>query len=107
MSLPLGVCVFAEAGKNAARTVSYPGYVHEILAHAGVFYEKVAPAEFEAKLAGLRVLVTVGESALPEPVKKALTDWVNAGGAWLSVGGLCGLDELLGVARTAVAYRNW
>ena len=44
MSLPLGVCVFAEAGPNAARTVSYPRYIHEILAHAGVFYEHVAHA---------------------------------------------------------------
>ena len=107
MNVPLGVCVFAEAGKNAARTVSYPGYVHEILAHAGVFYDKVAPAELEGKLASLRVLVTIGESALAEPVKQKLTDWVNAGGAWLSVAGTCGMDELLGVKRLSPTFRNW
>ncbi len=107
MSLPLGVCVFAEAGPNAARTVSYPRYVHEILAHAGVFHEKIAPAEWEAKLAQLRVLVTVGETNLSDAVKKKLTDWVNAGGAWLSVGGLCGMDDLIGASRVAVTYKNW
>ena len=107
MIFALGVCVFAEAGKNAARTVSYPDYVDEILAHAGVFYENVAPAELEAKLQQLRVLITVGESALAEPMRKKLTEWVNAGGAWLSVGGLCGMEELIGVSRLAVTYKNW
>ena len=107
MSVPLGVCVFAEAGPNAARTVSYPRYVHEILAHAGVFHAKLSLAELDAKLPGLRVLVTVGESALPEAMKKKLTDWVNAGGAWLSVGGLCGMEDLLGASRVAVSYKNW
>jgi hypothetical protein len=105
--LPLGVCVFAEAGPNAARTVSYPRYVNEILAHAGVFYQSIAPAELDAKLPQLRVLVTVGESTLPEATKKKLADWVNAGGAWLSVGGLCGMDELIGASRVAVSYKNW
>lgn len=107
MSLPLGVCVFAEAGANAARTVSYPRYVHEILAHAGVFSENVAPAELEAKLPGLRVLVTLGETAFSEPVRKKLNEWVSAGGAWLSVGGLCGMEELIGASRVGVSYKNW
>ena len=107
MSVPLGVCVFAEAGKNAARAVSYPRYVHEILAHAGVFYEPVEPAALAEKLPRLRVLVTVGDGALPDAAKAKLTEWVNAGGAWLSVGGLCGMDELIGAARIGVSYKNW
>ena len=107
MMFALGVCVFAEAGKNAARTVSYPRYVHEILAHAGVFYENIPPAELEGQLPGLRVLVTVGEGALTEPAKKKLTDWVEMGGAWLSVAGVCGMDDLLGVKRLSPAFRNW
>src|SRR5688500_16823387 len=101
--IPLGVCVLGEAGPNAARTVMYPNYAFEILAHAGVFHEKIAPSEIEAKLDGLRVLVTVGEGALP----KKLSDWVNAGGMWLSIGGLCGMEELLGVARLPVTFKNW
>jgi hypothetical protein len=107
MSIPLGVCVLAEAGANAARTVSYPRYVHEILAHAGIFYEKVAPAELEAKLPQLRVLVTVGEGGLADAVNQKLADWVSAGGAWLSVGGLCGMDDLIGASRVPVSYKNW
>jgi hypothetical protein len=105
--LPLGVCVLTEPGPNAARTISYPHYVYEILAHAGVFHTKLAPAELEAKLADLRVLVTVGEMNFAEPLKKKLTDWIHAGGAWLSIGGLCGLEELLGVTRVPSTYKNW
>ena len=107
MSVPLGVCVFAEAGPNAARAVSYPRYVHEILAHAGIFYETVAPAELEGKLPHLRVLVTVGEAALADDVRRKLTEWVEAGGAWLSVAGVCGMEALLGVKRLSSTFRNW
>ena len=106
-TIPLGVCVLRETAKNAARTVSYPNYVFEILAHAGIFHTKVAEAELEARLGELRVLVTVGDSDFPPTLKKTLSDWVTAGGAWLSVAGLCGMEELLGVARLGSTFKNW
>src|SRR5205085_2630897 len=34
-------------------------------------------------------------------------EWVNAGGAWLSVGGLCGMENLFGVTRMGASYKNW
>lgn len=106
-NVPLGVCVLAEAGANRARTVSYPNYVFEILAHAGVFHTKVAPAELEAKLGELRVLVTVGEGDFSEPLRTKLAAWVNGGGAWLCVAGTCGMEQLLGVERLSSTYKNW
>src|SRR5690348_12103856 len=98
-NFPLGVCVFAEADINRARTVSYPNYVFEILAHAGAFHAPITPHDLEAKLPSLRVLVTVGEAELNESQRRKLSDWVRAGGAWLSVSGLCGMESLLGVER--------
>src|SRR5438128_702461 len=95
-SVPLGVCVLAEVAANKARTVSYPNYVFEILGHAGVFHTKLTVDELESRLDGLRVLVTVGEMELSESLRKKLGDWVRAGGAWLSVGGLCGMENVLG-----------
>ena len=82
--LPLAVCVLPERGHNQARSVSYPQYIFEILAHAGIFHTKLAEKELENRLGETRVLVTVGEAEFPATLKQKLTDWVNAGGAWLS-----------------------
>jgi peptidoglycan/xylan/chitin deacetylase (PgdA/CDA1 family) len=105
--VPLGVCVLPEPGKNGARTVSYPNYVFEILAHAGIFHTKLAEKELEAALGELKVLVTVGEADFPPPLRKKLADWIDGGGAWLSVGGLCGMGEVLGATRLSSTFKNW
>jgi hypothetical protein len=107
LSSCLGVCVFAEPALNRGRTVNYPGYIHEILAHAGVCYATIPPQEFAVSLSAIRVLVTVGDEALDGATKQALQAWVENGGAWLSISGLCGLEEMLGVARLAPTYSGW
>ncbi|MCB0125915.1 MAG: hypothetical protein KDE58_26850 [Caldilineaceae bacterium] len=96
-SAPLGVCVLPSPRPNAARTVTYPTYIHEILQHAGLCYTIVPFADLATALAGLKILVTVGESTLPDAVADALIAWVEAGGCWLTIGGVCGLAEQLGV----------
>src|SRR4051812_40813263 len=105
--VPLGVCVLPEPGKNGARTVNYPNYLFEILDHAGVFHTKLAEKELEARLDELRVLVTVGDFAFPPALRKKLADWINAGGAWLSIGGSCGMDDVLGATRLTSTFKNW
>jgi hypothetical protein len=102
-TLPLGVCVMGEAAQNAARTCMYPHYIFEILAHAGVFHTRIAAGELDARLDEVRVLVTMGEGKAPEKLR----DWVNGGGMWISVGGLCGMEELLGVKRQVNSFANW
>ena len=106
-SIPLGVCVLGEAALNAARTVSYPNYVFEILAHAGVFHTRIDSNGLESQLDSLRVLVTIGEGQLDDSLRQQLENWVNAGGMWLSVSGLAGLESLLGVSRSQSSYKNW
>ncbi len=105
--VPLGVCVFSEAAANRARAVSYPNYVFEILAHAGVFHTNLTTDQIESALPKLRLLVTVGEAELPASLKQKLTEWVRAGGAWLSVAGLCGMDELFGATPLHSTFKNW
>jgi hypothetical protein len=105
--VPLGVCILGEPGVNRGRAVSYPGYVFEILDHAGVFHARVPLADLESRLEDLAVLVTVGEADLEEPLRRRLAAWVEAGGRWLAVGGSGGLEELLGIERVAPTYGNW
>lgn len=95
--LPLGVCAFPEPEPNSPRTVAYPHYVHEILGHAGIAYVALDAGELIGALEGLRVLVTVGEPELDDNLKAELSDWVQRGGHWIGVGGVCGLSELFGV----------
>lgn len=103
----LGVCVLSAPPKNLARTVSYPHYIHEILAHAGVCHGTVSFEDLPARLPGLKLLVTVGEAKLPDALKQQLTDWVEAGGGWLSVGGVAGLAELFGAEVEPPASSSW
>lgn len=105
-TFPFGVCVLPERPQNNARSVSYPHYVHEILAHAGVAYSTVASEELEEQLPNLRLLLTVGETNFSDTTKDCLRQWVRQGGAWLSIGGLCGLADLLGVDYVAPGYRG-
>ncbi|HZT43203.1 MAG TPA: hypothetical protein VFA07_13620 [Chthonomonadaceae bacterium] len=106
-AIPLGVCVLPEPEPNRARTVSYPHYIQEILEHAGVCYRAIGLQNLREKLPQLRLLVTLGETELPEDLKASLRDWVGAGGGWISVGGICGLEELLGARYEPPAYTGW
>jgi hypothetical protein len=78
----------------------------EILTHAGVGYARVALDELPGRLDTLRLLITVGEHALPDAVARRLHEWVEAGGGWLSVGGVCDAGRTLG-ARLAPSFRGW
>lgn len=103
----VGVCALPPPPRNSARTVAYPEYVHEILGHAGLCYAPLNCDELADALPRLRVLVTVGETAFNEDLREQLSDWVAGGGAWLSVGGTCGVPELFGVRMEPPAYSSW
>src|SRR4051812_39940283 len=103
---PVGVCVFDEPPPNQPRTVAYPNYIDEILGHAGLCYARVTPQELVAQLAHLRLLVTVGQHELPEQARARLREWVESGGGWLSIGGVCGMDQTIG-ASLAAGYEGW
>lgn len=100
----LGVCVW-DTPRYAHYLVAYGHYVHEILAHAGLCYEQIAPEALADRLPGLRLLLTVGEAEPPPALKAQLAAWLKAGGAWISIGGTCGLAEIFGVAVDPPAYR--
>src|SRR5688572_17315853 len=103
---PVGVCVFPEPAPNRPRTVAYPNYVEEILAHAGVGFARVDADELPRRLDTLRLLITVGEHPLPAAVATRLHEWVESGGGWLSIGGVCSSERTIG-ARLAPAYQGW
>lgn len=104
---PLGVCLFPDPPPNGPRTTRYNCYIHEILDHAGLCWDEVAPDDLTARLNDLRLLVTVGEFRLPAASAEALDAWVRAGGAWISIGGLCGMEELLGAEYRPPSYLLW
>ncbi|MBI5091372.1 MAG: hypothetical protein HZB26_02900 [Candidatus Hydrogenedentes bacterium] len=106
-TLPLGVCVVPAPPDNAARTVSYPEYVHEILDHAGVCYTRISLDELDADLPKLRLLVTVGDIKFSDTLQQRLKDWVDAGGAWIAVSGVCGMAEWFGVEVEPPAFSGW
>ena len=104
---PLGVCVLPPRPRNAARTVIYGHYLHEILAHAGVCYAPLHVDEITEALPHLHVLVTVGDTPLSDGTRDALTRWVEVGGAWLAIGGTAGMPTLFGVEEESASYIGW
>lgn len=105
--IPFSVCAAPSPPRNQARTVAHADYLHEILAHAGVCYDAVAPGDLTASLSRLRLLLTVGELRLDEAERDALRGWVEEGGAWISVGAVSGLPELFGVEPVSPALSSW
>ncbi|MCD6290736.1 MAG: hypothetical protein J7M34_09570, partial [Anaerolineae bacterium] len=105
--IPIGVCVCPDPPLNAARTVGYPHYIHEILTHAGMYYVDVPADDLEATLPRLSLLVTVGEWDPSDEMKRRLWGWITNGGAWLSIGGVWGMTDLLGVEPDPPSYQSW
>jgi hypothetical protein len=101
---PVGVCILPPPAHNASRTVQYGEYIYEIMDAAGLCYTKETAGELPARLSGLGVLLTIGESKLADETSAALREWVKGGGTWISVAGVCGLDDVLGVQALPAAY---
>jgi hypothetical protein len=107
ITIPVGVCVFTPAKKNASRTTAYPNYVHEILAHAGLCFMHLAEQDLVSRLPHVGVLVTVGEPDVDWAGSEAITQWVAGGGCWISVAGVCGLAGTLGVEVEKPQFTGW
>ncbi|MER3474843.1 MAG: hypothetical protein C4335_12650 [Armatimonadota bacterium] len=107
LASPLGVCDLPPRARNTARTVSYASYIHEILSHAGICYAPLKVHEIESALPALRLLVTVGDTPLPDPTQEAVARWVEAGGAWLAIGGTAGVPALFGVEEEPSTFSGW
>lgn len=97
LTTPFGLCIFPSPRINAARTVSYPRYIHEILGHAGLCYQEVGLDRLGEILPTLRVLLTVGDALLSDELSAQLQSWVEAGGRWIAIAGVAGQHELFGV----------
>src|SRR5438132_12705633 len=97
MNLPFAVSVLAKAALNKAQPVNYPQYIFEILSHAGLCYARIEPEKLSDELPKLKLLLTVGEQEFDGTLKQKLAEWIRAGGAWLSIGGVCGMGDVLGV----------
>jgi hypothetical protein len=106
--------VATETPVNRPRTLRHAGYVREILAHAGLFYEEVPrswiaesdqirnPSTRSAGTRAIRnptVLLLVGDAALTADEAGALERWIEAGGCLIGVGSHSGASELFGVSE--------
>src|SRR4051812_22803455 len=105
--IPLGVCVLPEQLPNRAHQINYSAYLYEIFDHAGVCYTRVTTDELANALDDLRLLVTIGEHDFDAPTRGKLSAWLERGGCWLSVGGICGMTDAIGAEMRAPAYANW
>lgn len=103
---PLAVCIAPDKPVNAPRTTSDGGYIEEILDHFGLWFETIRPEDLEALETHVRLLVTVGDLSLTEFQQSGLRAWLEAGGAWLALGGLCGQEEFWGLEREIPDYRG-
>lgn len=104
---PFAVCVWPDPLLNAPRSTRYGAYIYELLGHDGIAYQAIAVGELNAAFDDLRLLLTVGEYALPEPLKTNLRNWIYNGGIWISISGICGLDDACGATLAKPAFSSW
>lgn len=102
---PLLVCAFPSPPYG--KSVQHNRYVHGIVGHAGVCHLAVELDELAARLPQAGILLTVGECKLTDDQRRAIADFVSRGGGWVSVGGVCGMERVLGVEAVLPAYRSW
>jgi len=93
----IGVCLFNKAIRNFPDCSSHRQYIFEILEHAGLPFMQIQPEVLSESLPELKLLVTVGDAQLEESLTEALREWMQQGGAWLSLGSVCGLGDVHGV----------
>ncbi len=95
---PLGVYIFTPTAPNGVHTSQNAHYITEILGHAGVPYRLLETEALPALLeSGIKILLTSGNGVLEPAASEAIKSWVETGGQWLSLGSVCGLEEVLGV----------
>ncbi len=97
---PIGVVVFESAKPNAVHLGQNAHYISEILSHAGVpfcAFENLT----DALESSTKILITAGESALEESAQTVLKNWIESGGQWLSLGGICGMEAVHGAHSVA------
>lgn len=104
---PIGVCILPQPPPNMARTLTYPRVALDTLVHYGIPHAEVPPDSLSDALPFLKVLVTLGNDALPKAVGKTLCDWVEAGGVWIGVGGVAAMPAMFGVEVEGPTYSSW
>lgn len=92
---------------NHTRTTAYPDYIYEILDHAGLCHARLAVNELEEALSKIRILVTIGDGLFEDAARVVLKQWLDAGGAWIAVGGVCGMADAFGVEVEGPSYSGW
>ncbi len=104
---PVGVCIMPAPPHNASRSVQYAEYIYEILDSAGLCYSRVEPDDLAEKVHNIGVLLIIGESALEDEAASAVRNFVTRGGSIISVAGVCGLSDLLGVQIKSSGFSSF
>ncbi len=98
----IGVCPMSAKGKMGAGSIPvvpnpFERFTCELFAYCGLLVEWLTPSELASKVDSLDVLITIGDRALSEEEGAALRAFVQGGGVWIALGGVCALPELFGV----------
>ena len=80
-------------------------YVCEVLAHAGLSFDRAGPEDLADGLATHRLLV-LPEASLPNDARNAVTSFARQG-AVLGIGGTSGLDALFSVSTTGAVGESY
>ena len=88
--------VAADPPVNRPRTLAHAGYIREILAHAGLFYEEVERASLSA-IQNPALLLLIGDATLTAEEAASLEQWIQSGGSLIGVGSHSGAPALFGV----------
>ncbi|MDD5597158.1 MAG: hypothetical protein PHV82_04395 [Victivallaceae bacterium] len=107
IKIPVGVCLLKSPESNCPYSVLYPEYVTEILRHAGICFEMIENRSLFPRLDEIGVLITVGEQIFTDTEQKILSAWLKKRGAWISIGGICGMNNFWNASAAKSIYPKY
>ncbi|MEN3002224.1 MAG: hypothetical protein ABDI19_10355 [Armatimonadota bacterium] len=98
----IGVCPMrakGKAGMGAVPVVLQPfdRLTCELIQYSGLLVDWLIPEDLPARVATLDILITIGEGELEDDSAHALQAFVQQGGIWIALGGVCAQPQLFGV----------
>ncbi len=98
----IGACPMSARGKAGAGAIPatlqpFDRLGCELIQYSGFMVDWLVPSELSTRVATLDILITIGEGELGEEAFRALHTFVQQGGVWVALGGLCASPQMFGV----------
>lgn len=105
--IPLGIMIANALQATQPRFITYAHQMVDVLQQAGICHRQLEPADMQnMQDAGIEILITAGDLEFNSKQRELLKYFIENGGTWISIAGVCGAQSLLGVEPVAPSFHG-